>query len=107
MDNFTQDKSMEECDLRETLELCAKNMKPVAKRNNVQLDLKFDDTPVMFYYNENQIFRAVLNLISNAIRYATSKMIVGCKKSDGTVQISVEDVRQGISPEALPYIFVL
>jgi len=105
MDNFAQDTPMEDNDLRETLELCAENMKPVAEKAGIHLDLDFDDAPVMFCYNEKQIHRAVINLLSNAIRYAKSTVKLGCKTCNGSVEITVRDDGHGVAPEDLPHIF--
>ena len=105
MDNSSQDMPTEENDLRETLEICAENMKPIAEKSGIRLYLEFDDEPVMFCYNEKQLHRAVINLLSNAVRYAASAVKLGCRTFGRTVQITVSDDGQGVAEEDLPHIF--
>ena len=49
--------------------------------------------------------RAVLNILSNALRYAKAAIDITCRRDAAGVVISVKDDGSGIAPEDLPHIF--
>ena len=51
------------------------------------------------------ISRVVDNLISNAVRYAESEIVVTCQATAGQIQITVADDGTGIEPQLLPQVF--
>ncbi|WP_310602743.1 HAMP domain-containing sensor histidine kinase [Anaerosporobacter sp.] len=105
IDNITSLLEKQENDLRETLSLCASSMKLVADKNELQLKFDFDDEPVLFTYNEKHLYRAIINLISNALRYAKSSITLSCHRLTEGIEIVVRDDGAGISAEDMPHIF--
>lgn len=51
------------------------------------------------------MYRALVNLISNALRYARDTIILRCRQTSGHVEVSVIDDGEGVSPEDMPHIF--
>lgn len=96
---------MQSGDIRETVAMCATGLDAVAKKENISIVYDFDEDPVMLSYNETHMYRAVSNLISNALRYAHSEVTLGCHNKDGHAAVSVTDDGDGISAEDLPHIF--
>ncbi|MHB8064429.1 MAG: sensor histidine kinase [Ruminiclostridium sp.] len=105
INNITENVEMQENDLRETFSLCAENLKSIADKANIKLIYDFAEAPVLFKYNDKYMYRALSNLITNALRYAKSQIILVCKNEGKTVKLSVADDGEGISADALPYIF--
>lgn len=105
MDNITKDSKPEECDLRELLSNCAERQRSLAAERNIQFIFEFDDQPVNMRCDEKSMSRAFYNLISNAIRYAKTSIILACHQANGRVTITVADDGEGISTEDLPHIF--
>ena len=105
IDNLNESFAMKEKDLRKTLEDCANSMKAIFEKNSIKLNLKFDEEPIMYLYNEKQIYRAISNLLSNASHYAKSFITLGCEYVEDTIKITVLDDGEGISLDDLPYIF--
>lgn len=105
VDSITSHVEFTENDLRETLALCAEAQKPLADRNGVTFDYQFDDNPVLFAYNEKHMYRALSNLISNALRYAKSNVVLRCGQSGGNIEVSVTDDGGGIAADDIPHIF--
>lgn len=103
--NLTQHLEMQENDLRETLSLCAENLKSVALKNKIEIIYAFDDAPVVFPYHEKHMYRALYNLIDNALRYAKTKVILTCKAENGKIFVAVANDGRGIAPDILPHIF--
>lgn len=105
IDNLTQNIEKKQNDLRETFGSCADNLKSIADKENIKFIYDFDEAPVLFEYNDKYMYRALSNLITNALRYAKSQIILTCKTEGKTIKLSVVDDGEGISAEALPYIF--
>lgn len=105
IDSITQHIEMQENDLRETLSLCAENQKSIADKNHIALIYDFAPMPVLLLYNERHMYRALYNLISNALQYAKSKVILSCKTESNKAVISIADDGSGISENDLPHIF--
>lgn len=94
-----------EGDLRETVSMAIEGIQPLAAKEKIKLIYDFDDDEVMYGYQENYIYRAVTNLLSNAIRYAASEVMITCRKETNQVIIGVQDDGDSISEEDFPHIF--
>jgi PAS domain S-box-containing protein len=62
---------------------------------------------LMVYADEQRIDQVVVNMVNNAIKYATdSKQIdIIIEKIDGAAKVSVKDNGPGIAAEKIPYLF--
>lgn len=74
-------------------------------RERVRLEIAPDARAVRV--DRDRMERAVMNLVSNALKYSPpeSTVKVGVAERDGSVCVVVEDEGFGIAPEALPRIF--
>lgn len=105
VDSITEHVEMQENDLRDTLALCAENLRPIAEKNGLQFRYQFDDAPVLFSYNEKHMYRAFSNLVSNSLRYARDIITLRCHNGGEGIEVSVIDDGPGITAEDLPHIF--
>jgi len=69
------------------------------------ITLRHDDSSVMISCIKSYIERALDNLISNALRYAESEIIVECHAADGRAVVRVIDDGPGFEPDSLPHVF--
>lgn len=71
-------------------------------------DLKFTidiEKDVAVYVNRNQLLQSVLNITSNAVRYAKSEIVISVIEEKGLVKLAVADDGPGIPQKLQPYIF--
>ena len=95
---------MREMDLRETLSSCAERLHSITLQKKITFIFDFSATPVLFVYHEKYMERAFNNLLSNALRYAKTTIVLHCSTTD-TITISVANDGHCISENDLPYIF--
>lgn len=105
MDSLSEKFEKTEHDLRETFSRCAENFTKLAEQKGIKLIYDFDKVPICFSYNEKYMARALNNLISNALRYAKSQIILTCENGENSIRVAVADDGPGISLEDLPHIF--
>ena len=104
IDNITPP-MMEEVNFTALVEERVARQKSLAERKGLTLDFKSDNEPIIISCVTSYIERAVDNLISNAIRYATKSITLECFASGARATIRVLDDGPGFEPEMLPHIF--
>lgn len=87
---------------------CIDRMNGIANKNNI--NIVFDDSTDSVYVlaDEEKLSRAITNIITNDIRYATSmvKIILKISNNDeGFIHLSILDDGSGFDPKELPNIF--
>jgi signal transduction histidine kinase len=105
IDNITTAYKTEKVDLTEIIRSCAQRQQTVADKKGISFEFEFSEPIIEYECICELISRAIDNLISNAIRYAASKIILTCEKKLHQITISVIDDGNGIEPESMPYIF--
>jgi len=105
IDNITTAYTKQEVDLIAVIHECANRQQAVASKKNIQFIFNFQAKVITFTGIKELLARAVDNLISNAIRYAKSRITLGCFQNGRQVKISVIDDGQGIEPEVMPHVF--
>ena len=105
IDNITHTYTSVKIDLIETVRECAGRQQAVADKKQVCVSFDFDAQPVICNCVGELISRAVENLISNAIRYASSEIVLSCRNKAGQAVICVADDGPGIEAETMPHIF--
>ncbi|MDR0200097.1 MAG: HAMP domain-containing protein [Streptococcaceae bacterium] len=89
-------------DLRELVKDVAAEQTPLAEKQGLELSCEFPKKAVLREINYKAMRRAVANLVSNAIRYAKSRVTLAVSP-EGV--ISVRNDGPAITPEDLPHIF--
>ena len=105
IDNITTVYSTAKADLLNIISSCAERQRTVANKEGISISCDFNEPAVEYECNSELISRAVDNLISNAIRYAKSEIILSCRKDPQEITISVTDDGNGIEPQSIPFIF--
>jgi PAS domain S-box-containing protein len=94
-------------ELRPLCEECITLMQPLAKKNDVQLNLIIQDAPTALA-DRTRLKQMLLNLLSNALKYnrpGGSAVLEVSRAETGRIRLSVRDTGRGISPENLRDLF--
>lgn len=104
MDAHTEKLTLERVDLSALMEAAAEELMPAAQERG--LAIKMDISPnCILMGDELRLIGMLVNLLENALRYASSVITVSlCRGADHFVG-TVRDDGPGIPPEHLPYIF--
>jgi len=105
IDNITSSYTAANVDLTEIIQECIQRQQAVADKKQVQFLLAFNEPVINLYCVGELISRAVENLITNAIRYAASEIVISCSKTAEYIEICIKDDGNGIKPEIMPHIF--
>lgn len=104
--------SIEPVGVLSALGLAADEMRPIAERAQVdlQVDLQVDDVPsdLLVSADVQRLRQILMNLLSNAFKYNTAggRVVVTARRMDTEmVRISVQDDGHGIAAELQPLIF--
>jgi len=93
-------------DLKELLESVVEKMRGSAMLSQKSISLHFSVKDVHVLGNENDLFRAFENIVSNGLRYAKTCVDLTVKlQSTDQVAILISDDGKGISDDLLPIIF--
>ncbi len=82
-------------------------MDPVAAKHRATIDLADNCAPGTSVLADGRRLRQVIvNLVTNAVKYAGGQILVETEKTDGVVQIHVTDTGPGIDPSQVDRLFV-
>ncbi len=90
----------------ETLKDIVNNTKPYANDKGLKIKLKTKMKKIITAFDEDKLSRAVLNLISNAIKFTPKGCIcVEVKKKEDNIYIAIKDTGIGIPSDKIDSIF--
>ncbi|MBP1993918.1 sensor histidine kinase [Paenibacillus eucommiae] len=88
--------------LKETIE----RMNPQLVKKGLTLHTSYNDQePLTIWADRDKLLQALLNVVSNATRYANQHIYIHARISRDRVELSVSDDGKGISEDLLPYLF--
>ena len=91
--------------LPDEIEDCLSKYRRIADQKNVVLSL-LPGSGDLSARGSKRLMETVLgNLVSNAIRYASSKVTVSVQEADGQITVRVADDGKGVSDKDMPHLF--
>lgn len=80
-------------------------MQPLAEKEQKVLHLRVDHEPVPVLLHDELIVEALVNLLTNAIRYCSQAIVVHVLVDGEQAIVRVKDDGPGIDPQSLPLLF--
>ncbi|MFB1051735.1 sensor histidine kinase [Paraliobacillus sp. JSM ZJ581] len=77
---------------------------PIASEKRVKIDHNVE-TDATLYIDTDKLLRAMMNIVSNGVRHAQSKVVIQASVENQQVKITVEDDGEGIDQVMLPQLF--
>ena len=104
MDMGQQQLAFSEMDIRELLYDSIRTVEPAAAAG-IAIVPDFPEEPIMVSCDDTRLRRAVINILSNGVRYARSELRLICRVDKRQVTIRIQDDGDGIAEADLPHIF--
>ncbi len=101
METLNESYSFEQVDLKEALKEAVEAINSLALENNITIDISHDDKEHIIMGDPEKIHRLLLNLLSNALNYAESKITVYLREKS----LVVSDDGPGFASDDLEKIF--
>lgn len=95
----------EEVNLCHLLKDYTQRLMGLAAKSEKQLELLLPEYDVMIQTDDVILSQAVINIVSNCMRYARQKVTISLEKKGGIVSLIISDDGDGIPQNDIPYIF--
>ncbi|EET89240.1 histidine kinase [Clostridium carboxidivorans P7] len=92
-------------DFNDLIKSCVRRMNTITVNNNIKIILNNIDKKIEINADEEKLSRAITNIISNCIRYASSAVILTVKVIDSKILLTISDDGVGFQKNDLPNIF--
>ncbi|MFI3115275.1 MAG: HAMP domain-containing sensor histidine kinase [Clostridia bacterium] len=97
--------NFEQINLSNILKEFVQKVQGYAICENIDIKLDITDENLVVFVDESVLAQAVINILSNSIRYAKNEVQIEIFKSDDFAIIRIKDDGEGIKIHDLPYIF--
>lgn len=105
IESNTYEREFSMINLSDLLKEFVQNITGYALKENKSLELEIQDSSLTVYASDSLLSAAVINIISNCIKYARSKINVSLFKKGEFAVISINDDGEGFSQNDLAHIF--
>ncbi|SNS10530.1 Na+/proline symporter [Belliella buryatensis] len=104
-DSGRQELNIESTDVRIMILEATDTMYQVMKEKGLDFNIELNLEDLILDLDEDRIKQVILNLLSNASKFAKSKVELSADVKDGFLRVVAKDDGKGIPQEEIPYIF--
>lgn len=106
LDAIEENYTYSNLNLNELVNECVNLISLIALKSNINIETNIINKKVQVYGDKEKLSRALINIISNCVRYANNVVKIALKVIDNNrVQIAISDDGPGFDFNELPYIF--
>lgn len=106
LDTIKENYSFKSLVFNELLLMCIERMNLIAEQNNISINSKLKADMIKVYGDEEKLSRAITNIITNCIRYASSSVMIDLEvKENSTLELTISDDGPGFEANELPNVF--
>ncbi|MCX2450862.1 response regulator [Pedobacter sp. PLR] len=79
----------------------------LSAKKNIDFSLQYDQSPILLYFDKEQLEKVFFNLLSNAFKFTPEggRIAIDIKTSPKALKVSICDTGRGIAPEHLEQLF--
>ncbi|SMD42861.1 Na+/proline symporter [Aquiflexum balticum DSM 16537] len=104
-DSGRQELNLEKADIRILILQTAESMLQVFKEKNIDFNIEIAYDEFQLLVDEDRLKQVILNLLSNASKFAKNKIVLKTYLKDHDLYLQVIDDGKGVPEEEAPYIF--
>lgn len=97
--------NIERLDLKELLYDCTWRIKEDCDKKGIKIEHQMDKESMFIMADEEKLDRALSNILTNAVRYARSRITATCKKEAHVFKIEISNDGKPVCKKDLPHIF--
>lgn len=105
LDSIKEDESKNPIDLYEFLKSCIKTVKNRHLKSDIEFKLFLPNKNIEFNAQDEQLFRAFENILSNGIRYSKSKIFIYVNLKKDFIEIQIKDDGPGFESDDVLHLF--
>lgn len=106
LDTIEENYHFTNLDLNELINTCIERMNGIAIKSNIDITINSRNEAIPVYADEEKLSRAVTNIMSNCIRYASGTVVVAINTiENGKAAVTISDDGPGFDANELPNIF--
>ncbi len=105
LDSIEENYHFENLNFAELIDSCAERLNGIALKYNVKILINKPGDTVQIYADEEMLSRAIINIVSNCLRYAKSKVEIDLKIQKDQLKLVISDDGSGFDEKELPNLF--